>query len=110
ARPAQRCLETAPDLFWSALPQSGMLNRGAQCFLRFEFGNALRAREQVLLKFSRASRVEFAVEIAVKNGVRHFTTHVGPPDSSWVRPGSRNAATADGPGKEPTSRCQSALK
>src|ERR1700733_6016862 len=107
ARSTDRGLQIAPDFFRCALAQPGALNRGAQILLRFEFGDALRARKQMLLELRGACCVEFAVEIAVEYGVCQFTTHVGPPRSSLRRLVSAIAAIVGAPGKVLTSRCRS---
>src|SRR5229473_2313467 len=51
----------------------------AQSLLRFESGKAIGAGFQVALKFRSPGGVQFAVEIAVKNGLRVLTAHGRPP-------------------------------
>jgi len=102
-------MQISPDPFRGALSQARALNCRSQSFLRFEFGDTLWTRKQVALKFGGACSVEFAVEITVEDGVRHFTAHVGPPDSLLRQPnGSAPAAAAAAREIELTLRCRSA--
>ena len=102
-------MQISPHLFRGALSQTRALNCRSQSLLRFEFGDALWTRKQMALKFGGACRVELAVEITVEDGLRHFTAHVGPPDS-LLRPqaGSAPVAAAAAHEKELTLRCRSA--
>src|SRR5229473_7117918 len=63
----------------SALVQAGALDRRAQIFVRLESGDAVGAGNQVTLEIGGACGVQFAIQIAVEDGLSELTAHGGPP-------------------------------